>query len=356
MLIGEQFNYSTAKAILNFMIMIKIRLLFFVAGAFIASLSHVNGLEISNPDFRLLLGIQDSIPKGVITIDYFQDNEYYVFHRADGSIVKKVRYDSFPDYSAFADLGFEKDTTETTLKYLLSNSTLQEKKQELSAWGITLPDSLLDGCNTIEHFRPNILKPCSDYEVLNYILSVSSTIMYVYKNYDLSILGQSRLYLYNTQGEIVFERQVDYEICNSFCISSDGRFLICDLRRSPDFESGMTMPTLGIYDLKYNNEFNIDIPENTLIGYEFIDFPSLIRQNNNYFDWFFTSSGKENGKRYFTHIHISPVERYLFTKLVELPEDGPYDIDQVKRVFPSLFYAQNHKQIITNADYTRSNY
>jgi hypothetical protein len=180
--------------------------------------------------------------------------------------------------------------------------------------------------------------------------------MYVYKNYDLSILGQSRLYLYNTQGEIVFERQVDYEICNSFCISSDGRFLICDLRRSPDFESGMTMPTLGIYDLKYNNEFNIDIPENTLIGYEFIDFPSLIRQNNNYFDWFFTSSGKENGKRYFTHIHISPVERYLFTKLVELPEDGPYDIDQVKRVFPSLFYAQNHKQIITNADYTRSNY
>jgi hypothetical protein len=357
MLIGEQFNYSTAKAILNFMIMIKIRLLFFVAGAFIASLPPVNGMEISNPDFRLLLGIQDSIPKGVITIEYFQDNEYYVFHRADGSIVKKVRYDSFPDHSPFANLEFDWDEVGYGTKSNIGGKTFQEKKQRFNTINLDIVDSVLSSCYEIRKYRPNILKPCGEFDSMNYVLSISSTFLDL-ANEDFVRFDNINIALYDHLGNIIYQKNLDqFADSDFFCVSNDGKFLIMTLLGQNPNDDIVLQQNLGIINL--NNNYSFVISLNDIFPSTTFNDRFFIYRSDGFFDCFTTGYVSESGffERYLFHFRVVPSERCFYQRQVKLSAtEVNRDISQINNFASDLLNTLTHDELIKHSGYIKSNY
>jgi hypothetical protein len=304
-----------------------------------------------------LTEVQDSIPKGVITVEYFQDNEYYVFHRADGSIVKKVRYDSFPDHSPFANLEFDWDEVGYGTKSNIGGKTFQEKKQRFNTINLDIVDSVLSSCYEIRKYRPNILKPCGEFDSMNYVLSISSTFLDL-ANEDFVRFDNIDIALYDHLGNIIYQKNLDqFADSDFFCVSNDGKFLIMTLLGLNPNDDIVPQQYLGIINLNNNHSFVIslnDIFPSTTFNDRF-----LIYRNDRFFDCFTTGyiSKPDYFERYLFHFHFVPSERCFYQRQVKLSAtEVNMDILQIKNFASDLLNTLTHDELIKHSGYIKSNY
>ncbi|MDX2135627.1 MAG: hypothetical protein SFV52_12595 [Saprospiraceae bacterium] len=302
-----------------------------------------------------LTGGQDSIPRGVITVEYFQDNAYYVFHRADGSIVKRVRYDSFPDHSPYANLDYKIDSYSTnTNTYSVKNASIDEKKVLLNLAGIHWSDSLLLSFEEISHYTPYVEKPCGLGDTLDYVMSVSVTSLFTTRG-TLNTLVST---LYKSDFEVIKHFYFNYSFCSPFCLSYDSRFVIFWVgNEGYDFEE-LPYEPLVIYDFMHDSTFSINLEKifnlkaatsaGTVIS-------GVILRRDDYFEIYAPFEEIESNTFYIGHVVINPKFREVYFKSLKTNPDFaalPIHLNEVR----SLFNLSDLSKIENNKNYTKIHY